>query len=939
MKSREIREEFLRFFEGKGHVRVPSAPVVPQDDPTLYFTNAGMNQFKDAFLGLGRRNYTRAVDTQKVMRVSGKHNDFDEVGYSPWHHTFFEMLGNWSFGDYFKKEAIEWGWELITEHFGLDKERLWATVFMGDDAVEADADAEAFWYECTDLLPGRVVRLPAKENFWEMGATGPCGPCSEIHYYLGDDLAAQEPRMLIDDTGDLVEIWNLVFIQYNRDETGALQPLPEKHVDTGMGFERICSLLQGAESNYETDVFQPLIGRIAELTGKEYGGEHRIPMQVIADHVRALSFAMADGAMPSNEGRGYVLRRILRRAARYARQLDQHDPVIHQLVGTLGETMGHVFPEVAARKDHIAGVIRSEEESFGKTLDRGLDIFARFAAKGQITGGDAFQLYDTYGFPLDLTELMAREQGIPLVEREEFDHALEDQQKRSRLVQRLISRALMNAPEMFLKRLQVAEEEAETIVQQLEAAEAAEEEEAIQRLQATKEEAEAVVQRRQILYQAAQEAAAKAEVMEEEHSLFVGYNELEIEAQVVLTGEGEDDRVRLVLNRTPFYAEAGGQVGDRGRIEGKGFVVEVEDVQKEHGSIVHIGRLTEGDEEALERTIAVLDAVVARVDRQARMDAERNHTATHLLHESLRRTLGDHVGQMGSLVAPDRLRFDFSHFAAVDPEQLREIEERVNEQIRADLVVSSFQEELEKAKAMGAQALFGEKYDDQVRVVRIGDFSLELCGGTHVRSTGEIGAFDLLSESGIAAGVRRSEALTGAGAERVAQQRRQVLADLGTRLNAAPEELADKIEALFGRNRQLERSLDELRRRVAALEATNNLNEAREVQGVKVVVQRTQAEDVPSLRAMADGLRESLGSGVGVLGADIGGKVSFIAVVTDDLIEGRGLKAGDIVRGVAQLAGGSGGGKPHLAQAGGRDPSKLDEALAQVASIVEQQLK
>lgn len=867
--SREIREAFLRFFEGKGHVRVPSAPVVPQDDPTLYFTNAGMNQFKDVFLGLGRRDYTRAVDTQKVMRVSGKHNDLDEVGYSPWHHTFFEMLGNWSFGDYFKKEAIEWGWELITEHFGLEKERLWATVFEGDDAVEADGEAEAFWYECTDLLPGRVVRLPAKENFWEMGATGPCGPCSEIHYYLGDDLAAQDSRMLIDDTGDLVEIWNLVFIQYNRDETGVLQPLPEKHVDTGMGFERMCSLLQGAENNYETDVFQPLIGRIAELTGKEYGGEYRIPMQVIADHVRALCFTMADGAMPSNEGRGYVLRRILRRAARYARQLDQHDPVIHQLVGTLGETMGHVFPEVTARKDHIAGVIRSEEESFGKTLDRGLDIFARFAAKGQITGGDAFQLYDTYGFPLDLTELMAREQGIPLVEREEFDRELAAQRQRARQA----TRAQFSATE------------------------------------------------------------GVGDTLEEAHSLFVGYDELEIDAQVVHAEGGEDSQVWLVLDRTPFYAEAGGQVGDRGRIEGNDFAVEVEDVQKARGGIVHRGRLVEGE------TKALTGAVVARVNRQARIDAERNHTATHLLHESLRRTLGDHVGQMGSLVAPDRLRFDFSHFAAVEPEQLREIEERVNEQIRADLEVSTFQEELEKAKAMGAQALFGEKYDDQVRVVRIGDFSLELCGGTHVRSTGEIGAFDLFSESGIAAGVRRSEALTGEGAERAVRQRRQVLAELGSRLNAAPEELADKIEALLGRNRQLERSLDELRRRVAALEASNNLNEAQEVQGIKVVTQRTQAEDVPSLRAMADGLRESLGSGVGVLGADIGGKVSFIAVVTDDLIKGRGLKAGDIVRGVAQLAGGSGGGKPHLAQAGGRDPSKLDEALEQVAGIVEQQLK
>ena len=869
MKSREIREAFLRFFEGKGHVRVPSAPVVPQDDPTLYFTNAGMNQFKDVFLGLGRRDYTRAVDTQKVVRVSGKHNDLDEVGYSPWHHTFFEMLGNWSFGDYFKKEAIEWGWELITEHFGLEKERLWATVFVGDDAVAADADAEALWYECTDLLPGRVVRLPAKENFWEMGATGPCGPCSEIHYYLGDDLAAQNRRMILDNTGDLVEIWNLVFIQYNRDERGALHPLPEKHVDTGMGFERMCSLLQGAESNYETDVFQPLIGRIGALTGKEYRGEHRVPMQVVADHVRALSFAMADGAMPANEGRGYVLRRILRRAARYARQLDQHGPFIHQLVTPLSETMGHVFPEIAARKDHIAGVIRSEEEGFGKTLDRGLDIFAQFAAQGQITGGDAFQLYDTYGFPLDLTELMAREQGIPMVEREEFDRALAAQRQRSRQA----TRTQFSATESVGHTLAAA------------------------------------------------------------HSLFVGYDELEVEAQVVQAEGGADGRVWLVLDRTPFYAEAGGQVGDQGRIEGKNFVVEIEDVQKAHDRIVHKGRLVAGEADAL------TGAVDARVDRQARMDAERNHTATHLLHESLRRTLGDHVGQMGSLVAPDRLRFDFSHFAAVTPEQLREIEQRVNEQIRADLAVSTFREELEKAKAMGAQALFGEKYEDQVRVVQIGDFSLELCGGTHVRSIGQIGAFDLVAESGIAAGVRRSEALTGAGAERVAHQRRQVLADLGARLNAAPEALADKIEALLGRNRQLERTLDELRRRVAALETSDLSSEAQQVQGVAVVARRTQAEDVPSLRTMADGLRESLGSGVGVLGADIGGKVSFIAVVTDDVIKDRGLKAGDIVRGVAQLAGGSGGGKAHLAQAGGRDPDKLDSALEQVARIVEQQLK
>ncbi|MEE3258516.1 MAG: alanine--tRNA ligase [Candidatus Latescibacterota bacterium] len=865
MKSKEIRETYLSFFEGKGHARVPSAPVVPRDDPTLYFTNAGMNQFKDVFLGLGRRNYTRAVDTQKVMRVSGKHNDLEEVGYSPWHHTFFEMLGNWSFGDYFKQEAIEWGWELLTERFGLEQERLWATVFEGDESVEADEAAEGFWYEVTDLKPGRVVRLPAKENFWEMGATGPCGPCSEIHYYLGEDLAAQDAQMLIDDTGDLVEIWNLVFIQYNRDETGALQPLPAKHVDTGMGFERVCSLLQGAETNYETDVFQPLIGRIAELAGLDYG-EHRVPMQVIADHVRSLSFTIADGAWPSNEGRGYVLRRILRRASRYARQLDQHQPFIHQLVDVLSETMGHVFPEIAAKKDHIELVIRSEEEGFGKTLDRGLDIFARFAAKGQITGSDAFQLYDTYGFPLDLTELMAREQEIPMVEREAFDRELEAQRTRAR--------------------------------------------------QATGSKFQAT--------------EGVGDALEGEHSLFVGYDELEVAAEVVSAEAGGGGEVRLFLNRTPFYAESGGQVGDRGRIVGEDFAVEVGDVQKARGGIVHIGRLAAGEVGALAGTVQ------AQVDRETRVDAARNHTATHLLHESLRQTLGEHVGQMGSLVAPDRLRFDFSHFAAVEPEQLREIEERVNEQIRADLEVGTFEEELAKAKALGAQALFSEKYDDRVRVVRIGDFSLELCGGTHVGSTGEIGHFDLLSESGIAAGTRRGEALTGAGAERAVRQRRELLTTLGARLNAAPDELGDKIEALLGRNRELERTLDELRRKVAGLEAGDMSSQ--EISGVKVVAQRTVVVDVPSLRTMADGLRESLGSGVGVLGADIAGKVSFIAVVTDDLIEERGLKAGDIARDVAQLAGGSGGGKAHLAQAGGRDPGKIDQALAAVAGIVERQL-
>ncbi len=868
MKSKDVRETFLSFFEGKGHTRVPSAPVVPQDDPTLYFTNAGMNQFKDVFLGLGKRDYVRAVDTQKVMRVSGKHNDLEEVGYSPWHHTFFEMLGNWSFGDYFKKEAIAWHWELVTEYYGLEKERLWATVFEGDESVEADEEAESYWGEVTDLLPGRVVRLPAKDNFWEMGETGPCGPCSEMHYYLGDDLQAQNRQMLIDDTDDHVELCNLVFIQYNRDSSGQLHPLPAKHVDTGMGFERMCSLLQGVDNNYGSDVFQPLIGRMVELTGMEYGGEHRVPMQVISDHVRALSFTIADGAIPSNEGRGYVLRRILRRASRYARQLDQHEPFVHQLVEVLSDTMGHAFPEIAAKRDHIGLVIRSEEESFGKTLDRGLDIFARFASKGSITGGDAFQLYDTYGFPLDLTELMAREQGVQVVELEAFDSELEAQRKRARKA----SGSKFKATE------------------------------------------------------------GVGDAVGGEHSLFVGYEELDIEAQVVNVDADTEDRLRIFLDRTPFYAESGGQVGDCGSIEGDGFEIAIESVQKAHGGIVHIGQLVTGE------LAQVAGGVSARVDRIKRYDTARNHTATHLLHESLRLTLGEHVGQMGSLVLPDRLRFDFSHFAALEPEQLREIEERVNEQIRADLEVSTFEEELEKAKAMGAQALFSEKYTDQVRVVRIGDFSLELCGGTHVRATGEIGIFDLLSESGIAAGTRRGEALTGAGAEKALRQRRDVLNTLGARLNSLPEELGDKIEALLVRNRDLERSLDEMRRKVAGLEAGDMSSAAQEVDGIKVVAQRSAVGNVADLRTMADGLRGSLESGVGVLGADLAGKVSFIAVVTDDLIEGRGLKAGDIVRDVAKIAGGSGGGKPHQAQAGGRDPSKIDEALAAVVGIVERQL-
>ena len=869
MNSKAIREEFLRFFEERGHQRVPSSPVVPRDDPTLYFANAGMNQFKDVFLGLGRREYTRAVDTQKCIRVSGKHNDLEEVGVSPWHHTFFEMLGNWSFGDYFKKEAIEWAWELVTENFGLEKERLWATVYEGNPAegVEPDVEAEKLWETCTDLLPGRVLRLPAKENFWEMGETGPCGPCSELHYFFTDDLAGQSADALRADSDDFVEIWNLVFIQYNRDASGALQPLPARHVDTGMGFERICSLLQGVDSNYKTDLFAPLIGRLADLSGREPVGDDEVAMQVIADHVRALTFAIADGGLPANDGAGYVLRRILRRAARYGRNLGMHEPFIHQLPALVADIMGGAFPEAVDKYDHVSRVIRAEEVGFGAALDRGLEIFERVAQKGEISGADAFLLHDTYGFPLDLTQLMGRERGLQ-VDTRGFEEELEKQRVRARQATRTHFRAIEGV----------------------------------------------------------------GDILAEDHSRFVGYGELEVEAELVHAEIDAEGLVQFFLDQTPFYAEAGGQVGDRGRIEGEGFVLQVEDTVRARGGIMHLGHLSEGDQTLLKGPVRAL------VDAHARQAAARNHTATHLFHESLRRVLGDHVAQMGSLVSPERLRFDFSHFAAVEPEQLREIEGLVNDKIRADIEVSTFEEDLEKAKEMGAQALFGEKYDEQVRVVQLGDFSLELCGGTHVNSTGEIGLFSLVSEGSIATGTRRAEALTGEVAEQAVREERELLARMSDLLNAPAAELPAKLEGLLQRHRELERNLSELQRHAASQTGASLVAGVQEVEGIKVVAARVEVEDVAALRTLADDVRDRLGSGVGVMGAVLEGKVSFIAIVTDDLIQARGIKAGDIVKSVAQLAGGSGGGRPHLAQAGGRDPGQLDHALAAVADIVRQQL-
>ncbi|MCY3684037.1 MAG: alanine--tRNA ligase [Gemmatimonadetes bacterium] len=864
----QIREEFQAFFESKGHTRVQSAPLLPQDDPTLLFTNAGMNQFKDVFLGTGRRPYSRAVDTQKCLRVSGKHNDLEEVGFSPNHHTFFEMLGNWSFGDYFKEEAIAWAWELLTDVWQLPKDRMWATVFGGDeeDGLEADVEAEKLWTRVTDLPANRVLRLGKKDNFWEMGSTGPCGPCSEIHFYLGDDPTQQDAVPDLD-SEDYVEIWNLVFIQYNRGADGILQLLPAQHVDTGMGFERICSILQGVQTTYDTDVFLPIIGAISEITRKPYNKDHQVPIRVIADHVRTLSFAIADGVLPSNEGRGYVLRRILRRAARFGRSLGMHEPFIFRLVETVVSEMGVAFPEVAEKRGHITRVIRSEEEGFGKTLDRGLEIFDAMQAKGHISGADAFQLYDTYGFPIDLTRLMAAEKGIE-VDEEGFEAQMAEQQERSRL-----------AASFHLE---------------------------VRDPTVTK--------------------------LPSKHSEFVGYETLTSDSRIVGQSE-QDGMLNLYLDITPFYAESGGQIGDKGEIVGEGVRFEVETTFKAGEAIVHRGRLCNGPAEGL-----VGMDVKAHVDAETRLNTARNHTATHLMHRALRQVLGDHVHQAGSLVAPDRLRFDFTHFEGVTPAQLDDIVGIVNDAVRRDWAVDISFDTLDRAVEMGAMMLFSEKYGDEVRMVQVGDFSLELCGGTHVQSTGQIGLFQLTQETGTAAGVRRIEAVTGPGAEALVREQKKILTDLSSQLSASASELSDKVAHLIAHNRELERELQSLRREQAGSEMDMLVSSALNVNGVRVVAAEVSPSDMEGFRTMGDGLRDALGTeGVGVIGANLNGKASLLAVVTDDLI-GRGVQAGNVVKAIAQIVGGGGGGRPHLAQAGGKFPEKIGEALAQVPHIIRAQV-
>ncbi len=865
--SQDIRQEFISFFEGKGHKFVRSSPVVPIDDPTLLFTNAGMNQFKPIFLGQKQVDYNRAVNSQKCIRVSGKHNDLEEVGVDNYHHTFFEMLGNWSFGDYYKAEAIQWAWELLTGVWGMEKERLWATVHDSDD------EAAQLWPEVTDLPPERVLRYGDKENFWEMGATGPCGPCSEIHYYDGPDMNQMSAQGVNADP-DYKELWNLVFIQNLRLKDGSLRELPAKHVDTGAGLERIVAVIQGHDSNYETDLFMPIIEHISELTGVPYATDEGVAHRVVADHVRMLAFALADGALPSNEGRGYVLRRILRRAARFGRNLGRHEPFIHSLVPTLVDVMGGAYPELAEKRAHIEKVIQAEEAAFGETLDRGLEIFAQItaglSAGDTIAGSDAFRLYDTYGFPLDLTQLMARENGLK-VDTAGFDEAMAAQRQRAR-------RGGKSQPEVLEMAWQT--------------------------------------------------------VTPGESSAFLGYETTESGATIRQYRLGAEGLAEVLLDRTPFYGEAGGQVGDTGVITGKGFEFRVEDTQHQvvngRDEIVHSGRLVGGELQGKKK-------VTATVDGDRRQAIRLNHTATHLLHKALKVELGEHVQQAGSLVAPDRLRFDFSHFDKLTDAQVANIELLVNGVIRANHEVGTEILSFDEARASGAVAMFGEIYGDVVRVLDVPGFSRELCGGTHVDRTGDIGMFKIISETSLASGVRRMEAVTGAGAVDHVQSQAALLNSLSQHYHTNPQDLVSRIQQDQARLKDLERQLKQTTRRKSRDLVGELSAQAVEVGKVAVVAAPVNdIADVDQLKDLAVAIKDRLKSAVVVLYADVQNKAQAVVAVSDDQ-KGK-LPAGAIAREVGRLLGGGGGGSPIMATAGGADLALMKQAVSQTPELISNQL-
>ena len=866
MTGSQVRQQFLDYFASHGHRIVRSSLLVPANDPTLLFTNAGMVQFKDVFLGLERRDYSRACSSQKCVRAGGKHNDLENVGYTRRHHTFFEMLGNFSFGDYFKADAIAYAWELITKVYGLPKDRLYATVFREDD------DAELLWQKVTGMPKSRIFRLGEEDNFWQMGETGPCGPCSEIHYDLGVEAAEpgrEHEEFPSDAGGRFVEIWNLVFMQYDRDSNGVLTPLPRPSIDTGMGLERVAAVLQGKLSNYETDLIQPIIDKAAELFKVTYSEEEQAPtnvsLRINADHARAAAFLITDGVMPSNEGRGYVLRKIMRRALRHARRLGVMDPYLYQLTGFVADLMKDAYPELLESAQRVARVVKDEEHRYATTFliaERMFHDEAKSAAGGVLPGAAAFKLYDTYGLPLEEQEEMARESGVT-IDTEAFPQEMEKQRARARASWRGADKAQI--PEVYLS------------------------------LPSTD---------------------------------FVGRETLETPVQVLRVIE-RDGTTELVLDRTPFYAEAGGQVGDHGELldpETRERVAVVEDTYKPApGAVVHRVKLIAPLEEG--RTL------IARVNRTLREATMRNHTATHLLHAALRTVLGKHVKQAGSVVAPDRLRFDFTHYTAVDADEIAEIERLANQQILANTAVNTEVMDLDHALQTGAMALFGEKYGEKVRVVEVPGFSKELCGGTHVLRTGDIGICKIVSEGSISAGVRRIEAITGEGALERFQKTSDALSRVSDALHTRPEDLVDHIGKIVEQHKSLESQLKQLKARVAQAQAGAVEQNARDVKGVKVLSTRVEGMDRAQMRAIVDSLRNRWKSAVVVLGSAEDSSVSIVAAVTKDLTSK--VHAGKLVSAVAQAVGGKGGGRPDMAEAGGTNAAALPAALADVYSRVE----
>ena len=862
--SAELRQAFLDYFAERDHAVVESSPLVPGNDPTLLFTNAGMVQFKDVFLGREKRPYRRATSSQRCVRAGGKHNDLENVGYTARHHTFFEMLGNFSFGDYFKREAIGYAWEFLTDVLRIPAERLWVTVYHDDD------EAARIWLDEIRIDPSRFSRCGEKDNFWSMGETGPCGPCSEIFYDHGPEIAGGPPGSPDEDGDRYVEIWNLVFMQYDRGADGQLTPLPRPSVDTGMGLERLAAVMQGVHSNYDVDLFRALIGAAAEATGCP--DLNNQSLRVIADHIRSAAFLVVDGVTPGNEGRGYVQRRIIRRAIRHGYQLGQREPFFYRLVAVLAAEMGAAYPELVAKQDYVERVLKTEEERFADTLEQGMRMFEE-ALQGlrgtEIPGETVFRLYDTFGFPADLTADIARERGLTL-DMVGFTEAMEAQKERARAASHF-------------------------------------------------------------------GAGQVIEIDMEGDTDFSGYEGFDDQATIVglyLDGESRDrlavgDAGLIVLDVTPFYAESGGQVGDRGFVTSETARFEVQDAQKQGGVICHIGRVTDGD-------LNVGDRVTARVDAERRRATALHHSATHLLHAALRQVLGEHVQQRGSLVGPERLRFDFSHYEPVSRDQLREIERLVNSQIRHNHMVETRIMGLDDAKASGAIALFGEKYADQVRVLRMGDFSTELCGGTHVRAVGDIGLFKIVGEGGISAGVRRIEAVAGERALRWVEDEEARLARIADLVKGAAGDADEKVAQLVERSRRLEKELEQLKSKLASAAGSDLADQVVEVDGVKVLAARLDGADAKSLRDTMDQLKNKVGSGIVLLATESGGKVSLIAGVTKDLTDR--FKAGDLVKAAAEKVGGRGGGRPDMAQAGGSDPAGIPAALELVGGWVRERV-